>query len=161
MTSNTCEMRVGRLMEIRVDAGYQSVRDVERMIGMMQSVIGVLSAGERFTVAADWRKVGVMSPETAARAREMLMRVNPRVVRSAILTLPDRSLASLQVVRLVREAELENRRHFTSPGQQWRWLGETLTPAERTRLAEFLGVDERSPPSEIPLVPMSRRPIRQ
>jgi hypothetical protein len=160
MTSNTCEMRVGRLMEIRVDAGYPSVRDVERMIAMIQAVIGGLPAGERFTIAADWRNVGVMSPETAVRAREMLMRANPRVTRSAILTLPDRSLSNLQVLRLVREAELDNRRHFTSPRQQWRWLSEVLTPAERTRLAEFLDVDERSPPSEVPLSPMSRRPAR-
>jgi hypothetical protein len=153
-------MRVGRLMEIRVDAGYQSVRDVERMIAMIQAIMGELPAGERFTVAADWRKVSMMSPETAVRARDMLTRTNPRVVRSAILTLPDRSLSNLQVLRLVREAELENRRHFTSPGQQWRWLAETLTPVERTRLAEFLGVDERSPPSDPPLGPMSRRPVR-
>jgi hypothetical protein len=160
MTSNTCEIKVGRLLEIRAGAGYSSVRDVDRMIAMIVAVVGELPAGERLTIAADWRSVGVMSPETAVRAREMLLRANPRVIRSGILTLPDRSLANLQVIRLVREAELENRRHFTSPGSQWRWLSEVLTPPERARLAEFLGVDERRPPSEIPPGPMSRRPQR-
>jgi len=91
--------------------------------------------------------VAMMSPDTALRAREMLSRANPRVIRSAILTLPERSLANLQVLRLVREAESENRRHFTSPAEQWRWLSEVLTEPERARLAEFLelsrGGDER------------------
>jgi hypothetical protein len=160
MSSNTCEIKVGRLLEIRVEAGYSSVRDVERMIAMIVAAIGELPAGERVTIAADWRNVGMMSPETALRARDMLMRANPRVIRSGILTLPDRSLANLQVIRLVREAELDNRRHFTSPGSQCRWLSEVLSPPERTRLAEFLGVDERQPPSEIPAGPMSRRPQR-
>jgi hypothetical protein len=141
MSSNTCEVNVGRLMEIRVGAGYQSVRDVDRMIAMMQHHMSQLAPGQKFVVAADWRKVTMMSPETAARAREMLTRSNPRVIRSTILTLPDRSAANLQVVRLVREAESENRRHFTSAHEQYRWLCEVLREPEQIRLYDFLGLD--------------------
>lgn len=149
MSENTCEIHVGRLLEIRVGAGYHSVRDIERMIVLMQAHFGKLGPGERCVVAADWRNVGMMSPETALRAREMLLRANPRVVRSSILTLPERSLANLQVVRLVREAEGEHRRHFTNAVEQHRWLSEVLIDAEQARLAVFLDlapvVEERAP----------------
>jgi hypothetical protein len=138
MASNTCEINVGRLMEIRVGGGYHSVRDIERMIAMMQGHFGKLAPGERCVIVADWRDVTVMSPETSVRAREMLSRANPRVVRASILTLAERSLANLQVVRLVREADSEQRRHFTNAVEQHRWLSEVLTEAEQARLAEFL-----------------------
>src|SRR3954469_4371362 len=64
MIANTCEARVGRLLEVRVDAGYQSVRDVDKMIVMMQAHFGRLPAGEKCIIAADWRNVTMMSPET-------------------------------------------------------------------------------------------------
>lgn len=152
MASNTCEINVGRLLEIRVSAGYQCVRDVDRMITMLQTHFGRLGPGERCVIAADWRCVGMMSPDTAIRAREMLTRVNPRVIRSSILTLPERSLANLQVMRLVREAECDNRRHFISPAEQYRWLAEVLTEPERTRLSEFLELSrggEERPAGEV------------
>lgn len=139
MASNTCEMNVGRLMEIRVAAGYSCVDDVAQMIQMMAAHVRTLPPGSKYVIAADWRRVTTMSPDTAARAREMFERSNPRVIRSAILTLPERSLTNLQVVRLVREAELENRRLFTHPGELSGWLGEVLTDAERARLSQFLG----------------------
>jgi hypothetical protein len=157
MASNTCEINVGRLMEIRVGAGYHSVRDIERMIVMMQAHFGRLAPGERCVIVADWRDVTMMSPETSVRAREMLSRSNPRVVRSSILTLPERSLANLQVVRLVREADSDQRRHFTNVVEQHRWLSEVLTEAEQARLAEFLdlvpvaeGPDEATEPLPTP-----------
>jgi hypothetical protein len=157
MSANTCELHVGRLLEVRVAAGYHSVRDVDRMIGLLQAHFGKLGLGERCVIAADWRNVGMMSPETAVRAREMLVRAHPRVIRSAVLTLPERSLANLQVGRLVREADNEHRRHFTNAVEQHRWLSEVLTEAEQARLSEFLdltsGLDERAEPA-----PSSPRP---
>jgi len=139
--ANTCEIHVGRLMEIRVDEGYRSVRDVDRMIVMMQAHMSAMSPGHKYVIAADWRSVRMMAPETAARAREMLARSNPRVIRSAILSSPDQSLANLQVVRLIREAESTSRRHFINVDESYVWLGEVLTEPERARLAEFLSID--------------------
>lgn len=140
MASNTCEFVVGRLLEIRVAAGYGSVADVNDMIGMMQGQVSSLSPDGRYAIAADWRAVHVMSPETASRARDMLARSNPRVTRSAILTLPESSTTNLQVMRLVREAENAARRHFTSALEMHRWLSEVLTEQEGQRLASFLGL---------------------
>jgi hypothetical protein len=140
MASNTCEFVVGRLLEIRAAAGYGSLADVDDMIGMIRGQASSLSSEEKFTIAADWRAVHIMSPDTAARARHMLAQVNPRVKRSAILTLPENSTTNLQVVRLVREAENAARRHFTSAPEMHRWLSEALTKQEARRLASFLGI---------------------
>ena len=54
----------------------------------------------------------------SARARDMLARSNPRVLRSSILVDPTHHTANLQVLRLLKEADNENRRHFTLPGEQ-------------------------------------------
>ena len=87
-------------------------------------------------------KNGKTTSAPAARAREMLARSNPRVIRSAILSSPDQSLANLQVVRLIREAESTSRRHFISADEQYLWLAEVLTDPERARLAEFLSISQ-------------------
>jgi len=145
MYHNTCEFVEGRLLEIRVAAGYRKVADVDEMIAMIAANVAKLGQDEKFTIAADWRAVELMPPETAARAREMLARVNPRVVRSSILTLPEHPLTNLQVVRLIREAENASRRHFISPLEQHAWLSEVLSAAESARLWTFLGLQGRRP----------------
>jgi hypothetical protein len=68
----------------------------------------------------------------------MLARVNPRVTRSAILTLPEDAMTNLQVVRLVREAQNASRRAFTDARDMTNWLSEMLSPAEGARLKKFL-----------------------
>ena len=142
MMANTCELTVGRLLEIRVADGYRSVADVDQMIHMLQRNVASLTLDEKVVIAADWRAVQVMSPDTAARAKEMLAGVNPRVIRSAILTLPENPLTNLQVVRLIREAENRARRHFSEPSALTAWLAEVLTPVETERLRAFLGPTE-------------------
>ena len=144
VAQNTCEFVVGHLLEIRVDAGYRSPGDVDAMIGMIRHAMASLSGSEKFSIVADWRKVHIMPPETAARAQAMLASVNPRVVRSAILTLPENPTTNLQVVRLIREAQNDNRQHFTSAASLHAWLAEVLTPGETERLKSFLGIDRVS-----------------
>jgi hypothetical protein len=137
--ANTCEIRVGRLMEIKVDQGFRCAEDVRWMIASMAKAATRLDAGVKYLIAADWRGVTIMSPEVAAEARAMLARNNPRVERSAILTLPEQSTTSLQVQRLVREAENAQRRHFIDIREQCGWLAQVLSEAETTRLHEFMG----------------------
>jgi hypothetical protein len=128
---NTCEFVVGRLMEIRVAAGYRSVQDIDQMIRMMMEASATLPSPGKYVIAADWRAVSVMDQATALRAKEMLASSNPRVVRSSILIQPNQATANLQVLRLVKEAANKNRRHFTSPSEQATWLREVLTEQEQ------------------------------
>jgi hypothetical protein len=138
--ANTCEIRVGRLVEIKADHGFRSVGDVDDMLDSMVKAATRVDAGLKYVIAADWRGVTIMSPEIAAEARAMLSKNNPRVERSAILTLPEQSTTSLQVQRLVREAENAHRRHFTDVHEQCKWLAQVLNDAEKTRLYEFMGI---------------------
>lgn len=138
MRQNGCAFVVGHLLELRADSGYRSVADVDNMVGLIRATTSKLPADAKFAIAADWRAVGVMAPETAARAREMLAGVNPRVTRSAILTLPENPTTNLQVVRLIREAESPHRRHFTVAAELHAWVAEVLTPEESRRLRMFL-----------------------
>jgi len=136
--TNTCEFVVGGLLEVRVGYGYRSISDVEAMITMIRSAITARGTLQKFAIVADWRSVHIMPPEVAQRAREMLAGNNLRVTRSAILTLPENPTTNLQVVRLVREAENPQRRHFAAVPELQRWLGEVLSPTQITRLASFL-----------------------
>lgn len=141
MAVNTCEIHVDALLEIRVAASYRSVADVDQMIAMMRRWMDARPFENKFVIAADWRSVSVMSPETAARVRDMLMFSNSRVIRSAILTLPEQSTTHLQVVRLLREAENASRRMFTQPTELCDWVAEVLSSAATKRVRQFLGVD--------------------
>ncbi len=139
--TNSCEFAVGGLLEIRVGCGYRSVSDVEAMITMIRTAINSRGTLEKFAIVADWRNVHIMPPDVAQRAREMLAGNNVRVTRSAILTLPEHPTTNLQVVRLVREAENQQRRHFAAVPDLQRWLGEVLSPPQRVRLSAFLAGD--------------------
>lgn len=141
MAESTVAFTVPGLLEIRA-LGFRSVADVDAMIAMIAARVATLRGHEKFVIAADWRAVHVMSPETAARAKEMLLRMNQRLVRSAILTLPENPTTNLQVIRLVREAENEQRRLFTTPRDLQLWLAEVLSRDALVRLRTFLA--ERS-----------------
>jgi hypothetical protein len=137
---NTCEFVVGLLLEIRVDANYRSPSDVDEMLGLIRERVAPLPPNAKYSIVADWRNVHTMPPETAERAGQMLSAVNPRVVRSAILTLPENPTTNLQVLRLIREAENVNRQHFTAAPALHAWLSEVLTSEESQRLRVFLGL---------------------
>jgi hypothetical protein len=141
MIRNTCEFVVGRLLEIRVAAGYHTVADVDEVIRMTSDNLKKLPPGAKFVAAADWRAVRLMPPDTASRAHNLLHSMNPLLTRSAILTLPESPLTNLQVVRLIREAENSGRRHFVSAAEMHAWLTEVLTQEESSRLSTFLGLD--------------------
>jgi hypothetical protein len=141
---NTCRIQVGRLMEIRVDAGYGTVADVDHMMGLIGDLIARIPVQTRVIIAADWRGCRVMSSEASERALAMLTRNNPRVERSAILTSDASSVAVLQFLRLVRESGHPQRRLFSRVVEMQSWLAEVLSPAEGVRLYEFL---DHEPPS--------------
>jgi hypothetical protein len=138
--ANSCEFVVGKLLEIRVADGYRSVGDIDAMIQMIRSNMTRLGPNDKMVIVADWTTVHVMNPETAARAREMLATVNPKVARSSILTAPENPTTNLQVVRLIREAQNADRKHFTEPKPLEAWLSPVLSAPEVARLRTFLGL---------------------
>jgi hypothetical protein len=141
---NGCERVVGRLVEIHVDAGYRSPADVDAMIAMLGRTLAAMTAPEeaRVLIAADWRRCTILGTDTAERAAVMLAGVNPRVLRSSMLVLPDSPTAVMQALRLVKESNNTWRRVFTAAADLIAWNAEVMTPAEVERLKVFL---ERRP----------------
>ena len=132
--SNKCQIVVGRLLEIDVCGGYNSVDDVDAMIRMIGEQFKRVAAPIRIVIAADWRMCTLFKPEVAERAVQMLASVNPRVERSAILHSANQSTSVLQVMRLAREAHFTARRVFTDPFEMENWLTEVLSEAEAERV---------------------------
>lgn len=125
-------------MEIDVAGGYESVEDVEAMIGMIRGTFAAHEHVPSFVVAADWRHCKLFNDAVAARARAMLSVTSNRIERSAILHRADQPTSVLQVFRLVKEAEHDARRVFTETNELETFLAPVLTPAEQARLREFL-----------------------
>ena len=134
--NNTAEVRVGRLLEIRVGAGYRSVADVDAMFEQ----IGRAMAGRphRFVVVADLRTCPVMSSVAAARVVELMTRNNPRGERSTALVSTSSPTAALQLIRLIRESQNENRLTFEDADELIAWVRPSLEPMELSRIREFL-----------------------
>lgn len=131
---NSCRIHTGRLMEIRVWAGYRVVQDVDHMIAMMDAEFARVPEPTQVVIAADWRRCRVLTPDVAERANAMLTRSNPRVERSTILHDADHAIGMLQALRLAREANFPNRRVFTNSGELRDWLQPILTDQELQRL---------------------------
>jgi hypothetical protein len=135
---NTVAIVQGRLLEIRADAGYRSLQDVEQVTRAIQRESMKVPLNVRSVTVVDWRRCPVMSDDASARLLEHMRSTNPRVERSAALASQKSSIAVLQFLRLVRESSHRDRRLFFEPEPLIEWLGEVLTPEELQRLREFL-----------------------
>ena len=136
---NTCQIRVGRLLEVDIAAGFRTVHDVDDMIAKSGALFPTLKHKRQAIVVADWRACKLFTPEVSKRVLRMLVSVNPHVERSAILHLADQSPTILQVFGLARESQLTDRQGFTHAAPLAAWLSEVLEPSERSRLRAFLG----------------------
>jgi hypothetical protein len=136
--ANTCRIVVGRLMEVDVAAGYRTVQDVDDMIDAIHAVLTTVPTSQRVVIAADWSACRLFAPEVSERAVRMLLRSNPRMLRSAILHEATQPTSILQAFRLVSEADAPFRRVFTERAAMCAWLSEVLSPDESARLHAFL-----------------------
>jgi hypothetical protein len=138
MPTNTAEIRVGRLLEVRIAAGYRTVEDVDQLFDMLDAAVARLPAGQRHATVADWSHCPVMTPMAANRLGERMAATNVHTERSAVLAVTDLPTAVVQFLRVIREAALPDRRLFFSASELLTWLGEILTPAETDRLRQFI-----------------------
>jgi hypothetical protein len=138
MARNTAAIYVGRLLEIRADAGYRTADDVDRLFDEIAKATEHSAKGVRQVTVVDWRWCPVMSPPAAERIGYRIAQSNSRTERSAALALPNSPVAVLQFVRLIRQAGLQDRKLFFDADELVKWLAEVLTPAETRRLRDFL-----------------------
>jgi hypothetical protein len=122
-------------VEVAVDAGYRVPADVDAVFDVIEALT---TEGQHHIAVADWRHCAVMSPEAADRLRQRLASTNRHVLRSAGLASPSSPAAVLQLLRVVREAALPDRKMFLDEGELTRWLQDVLTDDEAARLRLFL-----------------------
>jgi hypothetical protein len=139
MPTNTAAIRVGRLLEIRADAGYRTPSDVDELFELVGAEAAKRPSASQCVVVVDWRCCPVMSPAAAERMTERIVLNNSRTERSAALASKTAPVAVLQFVRLIRTTHLVDRKLFYVADELVRWLGEILTPFETHRLRDFLG----------------------
>jgi hypothetical protein len=139
---NSAAVVVGRLLEVRLDAGYRSIHDVEAVRRAIHREVSKLPINVRIVTVADWRRCPVMSEDATQRLVEQLRANNPRIERSAALSSKQSAIAELQFQRLCRESDHPERRLFHEPQAVISWLSEVLTEPELVRLRAFLAEPE-------------------
>jgi hypothetical protein len=142
---NYCRVHVGRLVEVRAEAGYRSVAEVDAIFAEIGQQIAKVSESEKLVFVVDWRRCPLMSREAAERMLPAITSTNPRAVRSATIASKQSPTAVMQFLRLVRESKHPDRRLFYDVTEVERWLGEILTPPEAGRLHDFLAYREPKP----------------
>ena len=132
----TTEIRVGRLYEHRLG----TLESDEEMLALRERGIAVMYASPRpVVVCADYRHVRFVRADLVDKFVDFLRIVGPKIERSAVLLAPDNAVFTMQMRRMVREANFPNRRTFKSPTEVETWLADVLTADERTRLKAFFG----------------------
>ena len=138
MTTNSAAVRVGRLLEIRANAGYRTDAEVDALFDVIDVELAKLPASRTVVTVADWRRLPIMSGSAAGRVLHRIGLLNDRTERSAALATTKAPSAVLQFMRLIREAGLPDRQMFFEPGPLVEWVKEVLTPPETHRLRTFL-----------------------
>jgi hypothetical protein len=138
MAGNTAEIRVGRLLEVRIDAGYRTIEEVESLFLMLASAVRKLSAGAKHVTVVDWRLCPIMSPDCAAFVVQQMVAVNAKTERSATIASADAPISVIQFTRLIRESNSPVRQLFYDEPSLLGWLAEVLTPKELKRARLFL-----------------------
>jgi hypothetical protein len=142
---NTAQIKVGRLLEIRLAAGFRTAADVDAHFDNIDRTLATVPPGQQHVTVADWRLCPVMSPEAAQRLSSRIARLNARTERSAALASQDAPVAVLQFVRVIREAGLPDRKLFFKEDELLEWVSQLLTQDEQRRLRAFLA-DGRARP---------------
>src|SRR5437870_885052 len=117
MRVNSASLSVGRLLEVRADAGYRSAADVDALFDAIEREVARLGPGQQHVTVADWRRCPVMSPEGAARVVQRITLLNTRTERSAALASVEASVAVLQFLRVIRDAGHPDRKLFFSESE--------------------------------------------
>jgi len=135
---NTCTVNVGRLMEIRIGAGFAAEADVDAQIARVRATMGLVPSPVRVVICADWTRLTIMPEAVADRAIKLLTTTSERIERSGILASPDQATALMQFFRLARESQHPSRKVVTSRQELESWLAPVLDVHELRRLREFM-----------------------
>ncbi len=138
----TIENRAGRLIELRVESPVT----YEELLQFPDTLAKVLkSLRPPFPVCSDLVGATVFTQPVTKLWTSIIKQENPLVERTAVLV-GEGAVFNMQIERIIREANVPNRKAFHSATELVAWLGEILTVRERTRLEAFLreGAESRT-----------------
>lgn len=133
----TVVRQTGRLVEARIFSLWAETDAVD-YAHKLELVVRTL-APQRPILLADHRPVRVYPTTVADRLIELFTNMNLSLERVAIMVSPGNVPLTLQLQRLVDNAENSRRKLFSSPADALVHLSPSLDPAERARAEAFLG----------------------
>jgi hypothetical protein len=128
------DVKVGRLLEVRLVAPV-TVIDIDVTKGRLALFFRTFPS--KLVACGDFSRADVFPQDVATRVLETFKQDNPKIERSGILVSPS-ALFSIQLERLVSQANNPQRRCFRDPFELKTNLAPLLTREENGRLAQFL-----------------------
>ena len=128
------EHHVGRLVEVKL-ASPLEIQEVQQFVKELTAIIA--SIPSKYVGVVDLLEAHVFPGAVADTLIQLLSTASPRVERTAML-IGESATFALQVERVIRTANNENRHVFRRPQELEAWLDEVLTLEERARLKHFL-----------------------
>lgn len=137
------EHHTGRLVEVRLASPLEPA-EVKQFVGELMAIIGRIPS--KYVGVVDLLDAHVFTPDVTESLIQLLSTSSPRVERTALL-IGDSATFALQVERVIRSANNENRRVFRRAEELEAWLAEVLSVEERVRLRQFMhaAVNGKSP----------------
>ena len=130
------EHHVGRLVEVRL-ASPLNADEVQRFVTELNAVLKKLPG--KYVGLVDLHDAHVFPPAISESLIQLLSAAAARVERAAFL-INESAIFALQVERILRSSNSENRRAFRNVDEAVKWLGDVMTPEERVRLKTALMV---------------------
>jgi DNA-binding TFAR19-related protein (PDSD5 family) len=124
------EHHVGRLVEVRL-ASPLSADEVQKFVQELNAVLKKLPG--KYVGLVDLHDAHVFPPAISESLIQLLSAAAARVERAAFL-INESAIFALQVERILRSSNSENRKAFRNLDEAVKWLGDVMTPEERTRL---------------------------
>lgn len=137
---NTCGIYVGRLVEIRILAGYRTPREVHELFEQLAVELTKISEAQRVVIISDWRLCPPLSDEISKLLRERVVGSHPRAQATAAIGSKDSPADVVRTLQLIQETKNPAMRLFFEVPELLAWAHPFLTGAEFRRLRTF--VDE-------------------
>ncbi|HEX2835255.1 MAG TPA: hypothetical protein VHW00_19735 [Thermoanaerobaculia bacterium] len=128
------EKHVGRLIEVKL-ASPLTTEDVQAFVQKHLALMAQIPG--KYVGVVNLLDAHVFPPAVAQMLAQMLSGASSHVERTALL-IGESAIFSLQVERVIRDAQNPNRRSFRNARELITWLSEVLNPAEQRQLERFL-----------------------
>ena len=135
---NSCGIYVGRLLEIRILAGYRTSREVDELYEEIRAELTKIKEAQRVVIISDWRFCPPLSDEISKLLRERAAASHPRAQAAAAIVLKDSPADVVQTLQLIQENTSPTMRLFFEVPELLSWVHPFLTGAEFRRLRTFV-----------------------